>query len=159
VSASWAQGQGRWVPVFQDNFQDGVKATNWLAKGDGIGLATREGGGKCARITRDSALGESYLVREFRGPGRFKFEALIHAEGVQGGGKTWTAGQFHAVIVDGTTEVAWPKDEFIGTFGFSLKSFETPALAARHTARLRIGIQDGTGTICVTDVRVSKLSE
>lgn len=145
-----------WKLIFQDDFEQGLKNTNWIQKGDGIKLATREGGGKCVQISRKDELGETYLIREFQGPGRFKFEALIHAKDVKGGGPTWMAGQFNAAIVERNREIAWPKDEFEGSFGFTQKAFETANLSATRKAKLRIGIQDGTGTICVDEVKAFK---
>ena len=81
------------------------------------------------------------MIREFYGPGRYKFEVLIHAENVKG--PTWKAGQFNAAIVEGSREIAWPKDEFEDSFGFTKKAFETTNLSATRNAKLRIGIQTG----------------
>lgn len=158
VSSS-AVNAGGWQQIWQDDFQQGFRSTNWILKGDEARIATREGGTKCMQITRQDEIGETYLIRDFHGPGRYKFEALIHAENVRGGGPTWTAGQFNAAIVEGQKEIAWPKDEYQGSFGFTKKSFETPNLSASRKARLRIGIQDGTGTICIADVKVFKWAD
>ncbi|WP_337287562.1 hypothetical protein [Candidatus Methylomirabilis sp.] len=159
LGISTSKAEGGWELIFQDDFEQGLSNSNWTTKGDGIRLATREGGGKCVQIRRSDELGETYLVREFHGPGQFKFEALIYAENVKGGGPTWTAGQFNAAIVEGGREIAWPKDEFENSFGFTRKEFKTPNLSATRKAKLRIGIQDGTGTICVDNVKAFKWAD
>ena len=100
VLFSPASNAAGWEQIFQDNFEQGLKGTNWIVKGERVKLATREGGGKCVQISRQDEIGETYLIRDFQGPGLFKFEALIHAENVRGGGPTWTAGQFNAAIVE-----------------------------------------------------------
>jgi len=148
-----------WELIFEDNFEQGLKATNWIVNGDGVMLTNREGGGKCIKITRQDEIGETYLIREFQGPGRYKFEALIYSDKVRGGGPTWKAGQFNAAIVEQGREIAWPKDEFQDSFGFTRKVFETPNLSSNRKAKLRIGIQDGTGSIFIADVKVFKWSE
>lgn len=148
-----------WKLIFQDDFENGLQRSNWIFNGGDIGLMDRDTGSKCAQINRNDEFGETYLIREFRGPGRYRFEALIYAKDVRGGGPTWTAGQFNAAIVAGGKEIAWRSDQFSGSFGFTKKAFETGYLPAGYTAKLRIGIQDGTGTICVDDVKVFKWSD
>lgn len=148
--------------IFSDDFEEGAAAlrSHWERKLDNggeiiIGEASERG--KVVCISRNDRNGLTFITHRLPSvTGSVRVEAEIQSEQVMTGSSDFKGGQFHAVVVVGSKEVAWPKADFDGSFGWTPLTFNIFDLDPNKVVVLRIGLQQGKGKVCVNNVKVTQ---
>lgn len=148
--------------IFSDDFEEGAAAlrSQWERKLDNDGeviIGEANERGKVVCISRNDRNGLTFITHGLPPvTGSVRIEAEIQAEQVMTGSRDFKGGQFHAVVIIGGKEVAWPKADFDASFGWTPLTFDVFDLTPSKVVVLRIGLQQGKGKVCVNDVKVTK---
>lgn len=146
--------------IFADDFEGGAGALRdkWEVRRDGGGDVTivdAGPAGKVVCISRSDRNGLTFITRRLPSvKGDLRVEAQIRSEDVKTGSNNFKGGQFHAVVSVSGREVNYPKSDFDGSFEWTPLAFDVYDLTPDKTVTLRIGLQQGRGTMCVNNVRV-----
>lgn len=148
--------------IFSDDFEGGpgTLRSQWERKRDNGGeivIGEEKARGKVVCISRDNRNGLTLITHRLPPiNGSVRIEAEIQADQVMTGASNFKGGQFHAVVIVNGKEVAWPKSDFDGSFGWIPMAFDVFDITPSMAVLLRIGLQQGKGKVCIDNVKIIK---